>query len=299
MKINDNISALQTYTNLLRTNRKLEKSVNRLSSGYRINSVADDAAGLAVSYKLQNQIRGMDMAARNALDGISLIQTADGALGQINNMFKRIRELAIAAENEVTEPEDREKMDSEVSALMDEIRDTAYKTEFNTIKMLSGEAEAVTGGGFQGLKLQIGANKGMQIIINIPDIRNEVDKLELKHFDSKGDKLSLFYDDSEDNFDSDDLRDSKATRAIEFCDEAIAVISKIRGQLGAYENRLTYTEAGLQATSENTQAALSRIMDTDMALEMTYNMQYSVISQAAIAILGQANQRPQQILQLL
>ncbi|MCL2703978.1 MAG: flagellin [Defluviitaleaceae bacterium] len=308
MKINDNIAALNAYTNLLRTGRNMDKSVARLSSGYKINSVADDAAGMAISRKLKNQINGMSMAARNALDGVSLVGTAEGALNEVHNMLNRIRELAIQAANDTNMPEDREKMQLEIDNLLREINDIAYKTEFNTIKILGGEAEALPDtysdcdAGFRGLRIQIGVNKGMTMTINIPDIRqiiNDVFNDPAAGYNT-GFTLPPGAPFPLNDFEAVNVLDQRqANLTIGFTDDVISQISKVRAQLGAYENRLRYTENSLNATREHTEAALSRVKDTDMALEMTYNVQYSIITQAGIAILGQANQRPQQILQLL
>ncbi|MDR1704114.1 MAG: flagellin [Clostridiales bacterium] len=312
MKINDNIAALQTYTNLLRTGRKIDKSVVRLSSGYKINSVADDAAGMAISKKLKDQISGMEMAMRNTLDAVSMAQTADGAMTEIHNMLQRIRELAVNMSNDSNLDEDREKADAEVASLLQEINDTAYKTEFNTIKMLAGHAEEVEGDpadpdawNFMGLQLQVGANKDMTVTYNIPNVSKLMDKIAAG--DGTTDYPGYFpagglFDPL--NGENEAYRVNLKTReadqlTIDFCDQAIAEISTIRSTLGAYVNRLEMTEKNLAATKENTEAALSRVLDTDMALEMTYNAQNSIINQAAIAILGQANQRPQQIIQLL
>ena len=189
MKVNDNISSLQAYTHLLRTGRNMERSVKRLSSGYKINSSADDAAGHAISNKLRNQINGMSMAARNSLDAVSLVGTAEGALNEVHAMLHRIRELAVQAANDTNEPDDREKMQLEIEQLFYEINDIAYKTEFNTIKIIGGEGEtmkstAIPGDDFDfnGLKIQIGANKNMTLTLNIPDIRRIIGEVAENHF---------------------------------------------------------------------------------------------------------------------
>jgi flagellin len=386
MRINDNIAALQAYTNLLRTGRSIETSTARLSSGYKINSIADDPAGLAVSKKLKNQINGLTMAARNSLDGVSLVGTAEGALNEVHSMLHRIRELAIQSANDTNEPDDREKMQDEIEQLFQEINDIVYKTEFNTIKVLSGEAQAVPDDPtrtddfeFQGLRVQIGANKGMTLTVTIPDIRGIVGRAAVEYFPDQlipmfdlddplfdpdaprirpasdmellangltgNENIGAFIEDplysgrfvsnpdhtsdiyyieppsavpipmpgipptvthfiidptqSHRTFGVNVLTGESAQKVIQFSDRAMANLSSVRSTLGAYENRLRHTENNLNATREHTEAALSRVRDTDMAWEMTKNVQYSIINQAGIAILGQANQRPQQILQLL
>lgn len=492
MKINDNIPALQAYTSLLRVNKNIDKSMRRLASGIRINSVADDAAGMAISNKLKTQISGLEMASRNTMDGISLVQVAEGALQEVHNMLHRMSELAIQSSNASNLAEDRKKINDEIEQLINEINDTAYKTEFNNIKVLNGDAArlakvpvgdriytnvtyvsdnvmsgelqytvdtlglpasfatagnsnfpavstlvgqsftingdsfTVTGddtvktliakfqelcdtnnldvmilggaswdnyettgaqamiyskaagsdekitisgdasllaafgfaagtetgrdavmtatthngeqfswtskgnnvemiganskqinlefkiGGpdsngnfytpdgviisstgvntsmsgvnkkadvldFGMLKLQIGPNKNMELSIQIPDLSAKglgIEFLNVKSFDA-------------------------AQRAINQANDAITKVSAVRSKLGAYQNRMEHTYANLNSISENTSGALSRIYDTDMAWEMTQLTQNNVIGQAGMAIMAQANQRPQQILQLL
>lgn len=298
MKISNNISALQSYTNLLKTNRNIDKAMVKVSSGYKINSVKDDAAGMAISNKLRNQIKGMEMAARNSMDGISLVQTAEGALQEVHNMLQRIRELAVAAANDTLEEEDKEKSQLEVEQLLSEIKDTSYKTEFNAIKVLNGEASAESftdaGGNivysFLGLKLQIGANRGMELNVTLPNIQNGMNQSAIN--------AGILPDASGKYVPSVATHDD-ATIALGFCDEAISFVSEVRSRLGAYQNRLEHTYNNLMSINENTQSALSRVFDTDVALEMSKLAQNNIISQAGISILGQANQRPQQILSLL
>lgn len=494
MQINTNIVALQANTNLLRTNRKLSLSMERLSSGLKINSVADDPAGLAISNKLRSQIKGLNLASKNALDGVSVMQTAEGALGEINSMIQRTRELAVQAANDANGPDDRIKMQAEIDELIWEIDDIVGRTEFNSKKLLNGELSRLTvnrqgtaradnifktlyvssdvpngslsyqidklgtpakvegsvsgtttfsdtefsingeavkilstdsmddvlakireacslsdievrtpdypapgpliltsakagvnahitieppgsfalsslglasgtakgvdpvisgisftddqnkpssdfcsnspvsydgnrieikgAGGqkinielqmkvledgtyqmkngtivnddgtlasgsaqdlsveitrFGELVLQIGTEQGMEMVVDIPKVSAKnlgLDRLNFKTIDG-------------------------ASEAIERCDAAISQISKIRSMLGASQNRLEYSITGLEITAFNTEVSRSRIIDTDMAQEMTTYTQMNVIAQAGISILAQANQRPQQLLQLL
>ena len=484
MKINNNIAALQSYTSILRTERRTDTSMRRISSGVRINSVSDDAAGMAISHKLRTQIRGLEMANRNSMDGISLLQTAEGALQEVDDMLKRIRELAIQTSNDTLSPGDRRKADEEVQQLLQEINETSYKTEFNTIKLLNGGAARLTksnqlpgkikteyvsndigvgtldytitsagtpashaaaapgftaaaaaggtltindetvtipagttpqdaldimqelidrvglestvlnGGSwtsylagtdplmlytsragtsqelvikgsfasaigltcnvkgtdakleaspspsfngmtmaavidgndikFTGAKnqvievrleldkpnaagtdwllkdgtlistlaleniktdvldfgvltLQVGPNKSQEMDIQIPDLSAEGLGIEFLHVKT--------------------FRSSQ--EAIGLCDKAMARVAQVRASLGAYQNRLEHTVSSLSVTTEATTTSLSRIYDTDVAWEMTQLTQSRVLSQAAMAILAQANQRPQQVLQLM
>ena len=485
MRINNNIASLQSYTSILRTDKKVDQAMRRISSGVRINSVSDDAAGMAISHKLRTQIRGLEMANRNSMDGISLLQTAEGALQEVDDMLKRIRELAIQASNASMEPDDRRKANEEVHQLLMEIDETSFKTEFNTIKLLNGGAarltksnqmpgtvktmyvsnemdvgalqyeilsvgvpastqstatgfaaaamaggklningESVTipegstaqealaqmqelfdrtgltatvlnGGSwddyitsgealmlntsragssqtleikgsfaaaiglscnttgtdavlstaagmntFNGmamatvidgndikftgpknqvievkieldkpsldgtawllkngadiatapplsvttnvldfgiLKLQVGPNKSQEMAVQIPNMAIEYLGVEFLH-------IKTFND---------------AQEAIGLCDKAMARVAEVRATLGAYQNRLEHTISSLSVTSEATTQSLSRIYDADIGWEMTQLTQNRVLSQAAMAILAQANQRPQQVLQLM
>ena len=486
MRINNNTAALQTYTSMLRTDRAITKSMRRISSGVRINSVADDAAGMAISHKLRTQIRGLEMANRNSMDGISLLQTAEGALQEVDDMLKRIREIAIQTSNATMETDDRRKANEEVQQLLAEINDTAYKTEFNTIKLLNGGASRLTktldstgvpvapgaittmfvsnemdvgpldytitsvgtpasvlsgaatfpaaggvltingesiaieagatpqqavsqlqelldrtgleamvtngdswddyiagtatlmiytkdegkamqltiGGSYAaGFGLTAGAHTGTDAVIapgstyngatvsavitgnkiefvgaknQKIDIKIELDKpradgaawllkngantatlngqtyktnvldfgvLKLQIGPNKNQEMAVQIPDLSieglgiENLHVKTFADSQ--RAIGLCDDAMARIAEVRASLGAYQNRLEHTVTSLSITSEATSTSLSRIYDTDVAWEMTQLTQNSVLSQAAMAILAQANQRPQQVLQLM
>lgn len=481
MKINNNIMALQTQIALSKTERSLFKSSSRLSSGVMISSSADDSAGLALSNKMKSQIRSLEMASKNSLDGVSLLQTADGALNEVTNIVQRIRELSVQSANGTLTAKDRENIQFEVDALKSEITDISNRTEFNGIKLLSGEASkmskssndkiavtsylsetvdpgilkydivsvgvpakvsstypissSVSGSlkingeeieinntdtsqeildkirtccGYSNIdvmvdgakltlaNMQAGANQKIDIssddatllaalnlpsgtyvgkdavidniVFNnekgIPDTTFNNSKavvIEGNHVDftsSNGKKISVELQlkvKSNGDFElengtavSDDgdsgtlsmtseilnygglilqvgqnksmelhLQIPKVTSSslgisyancktiagstdsIVKCDEALSKISAIRSRIGASENRLQFSNKSLDVTTENTQSSLSRIMDTDMAKEMTNYTKFNVLSQAATGILAQANQRPQQILQLL
>ncbi|MCM3454370.1 flagellin Hag [Heyndrickxia oleronia] len=270
MRINHNIAALNTYRQLGAANDAQSKSMEKLSSGLRINRAGDDAAGLAISEKMRGQIRGLDMAAKNSQDGISLIQTAEGALNETHAILQRMRELAVQGGNDTNVTADREAIQDELNQLMSEIDRIADTTEFNTQNLL--------GGSFSGT-LQIGANDGQ--IINIGISAMNTSGLGI----STG-NIAV-------------STNAAASTAISALDSAIAAVSTQRSKLGAYQNRLEHTINNLSTSSENLTAAESRVRDVDMAKEMMAQTKNSILSQAAQAMLAQANQQPQGVLQLL
>ncbi|MFD7524833.1 flagellin N-terminal helical domain-containing protein [Paenibacillus chitinolyticus] len=276
MRINHNISSYNAQRQLSTNNSAQTKSLEKLSSGYRINRAADDAAGLAISEKMRNQIRGLEQASKNALDGISLIQTAEGALNETHAMLQRMSELYVQGANEVLTTTDAAKIDSEVSQLTAQIDDIANQTQFNTKKLLNSTATVT---------FQVGANGG------------EVIKLDLQgatatFLDIKG---------------LTDLKTSAGTNGLNSIasanlasvQAAIDQVSSIRSDLGAVQNRLEHTINNLGTTAENLQAAESRVRDVDMAKEMSEFTKNGILQQAATAMLAQANQQPQGVLQLL
>jgi flagellin len=269
MKINNNIQALNSYRNLYQNQANTSKNLEKLSSGLRINRAADDAAGLAISEKMRSQIRGLKMAERNALDGISLMQTAEGAMQEVHAMLQRMRELAVQASNDTYTDEDREKIGQEIEQLTEEINKISANTEFNTRKLLDGSDE--------NLFFQIGANNGQGVEFQIEEMNSAVLGI---------DGISV------------DTREN-AENTIEALDEAIKAVSTARSTLGAIQNRLEHTINNLQVTHENLTAAESRIRDADMALEMTEFTRNNILNQSATAMLAQANQLPQGVLQLL
>lgn len=270
MRINHNIAALNTYRQLSSANNAQQNSMEKLSSGLRINRAGDDAAGLAISEKMRGQIRGLDMAAKNAQDGISLIQTAEGALNETHAILQRMRELAVQGANDTNVKEDRDAIQEELNQLMSEIDRIANTTEFNTQNLLNGS--------FSGT-FQIGANDGQNINISISNMS------------TKGLSLSA-------NLVSVSSHVA-ASAAISQVDAAIELVSKQRSKLGATQNRLDHTINNLGTASENLTAAESRIRDVDMAKEMMEQTKNSILSQASQAMLAQANQMPQGVLQLL
>lgn len=272
MIINHNISALNTYRQLTINNTTSSKSLEKLSSGLRVNRAGDDAAGLAISEKMRGQIRGLDQATRNSQDAISLIQTAEGALNETHSILQRMRELAVQASSDTNTGTDRAEIGKEITQLKSEIDRIASQTEFNTKKLLDGTAS--------GLIFQIGANSGQTISLTIDTMGAaalSVDTVTITSTTSAAD----------------------ASGFITTIDNAINTVSSARAKLGALQNRLEHTINNLGTSSENLTAAESRIRDVDMAKEMMAFTKNSILQQAATAMLAQANQAPQGVLQLL
>lgn len=389
MRINYNVAAMITNNNLANNDSAVAKSLQRLSSGLKINSAKDNPAGLAMAKRMNAQLMGLSMANQNASDGVSIIETADGAMSEISEMLQRMNELAMKAANGVESDSDREVIQDEVKQLTAEITRVADSTEFNGQRLLNGEfslkgyvdasttaanlkvkvysyssevekkvyeidklevdTDPVTGeykvemklgtnnGGFPkdvtasfkdnlvtlkavngfemtldvskygtppfaikdlnldatgigAMRLQVGANEGQVLEINIPKISLREMGLETKFVKNENGQEIWTLDVS---------TEDAATEAIDRIEGAIHFISGVRGQLGAYQNRLESTINSLDITSENMTGAYSRIMDVDMAEEMTNYTTAQVMTQAATSMLAQANERPSQVLQLL
>ncbi|MFP7171048.1 flagellin [Terribacillus sp. 7520-G] len=272
MRINHNISALNTYNKLSANNSATQGALEKLSSGLRINRAGDDAAGLAISEKMRGQIRGLDMAAKNAQDGVSLIQTAEGALNETHSILQRMRELAVQSSNDTnTASEDRVALQDEFNELAKEIDRISSDTEFNTKKLLNGTTSEVT--------FQIGANSGQLLTVSLQAM--DATTLGVKDLD-----IST-------------ATASEISGVISTIDEAINSVSSFRSNLGANQNRLEHTINNLNTSSENLTAAESRVRDVDMAKEMMEFTKNNILSQAAQSMLAQANQQPQGVLQLL
>ncbi|KWU59174.1 flagellin Hag [Priestia megaterium] len=270
MRINHNITALNTYRQFNNANNAQSKSMEKLSSGMRINSAKDDAAGLAISEKMRGQIRGLEMAGKNSQDGISLIQTAEGALNETHDILQRMRELAVQGGNDTNVTADRQAIQDELGQMMSEIDRISSTTEFNKQNLL--------GGSFSGT-LQIGANSGQ--VIN----------LQISAMNTAGLSLSTSIISITNN--------AGASTAINALDNAISRVSTQRSKLGAMQNRLEHTINNLGTAQENITSAESRVRDVDMAKEMMEQTKNSILSQASQAMLAQANQQPQSVLQLL
>ncbi|MBP2640612.1 MAG: flagellin [Firmicutes bacterium] len=273
MIINHNMASLNTYRQLSANNGASAKSLEKLSSGLRINRAGDDAAGLAISEKMRGQIRGLDQASRNAQDGISMIQTAEGALNETHSILQRMRELAVQSGSDTNTADDRAEIQLEVDDLILEIDRIATTTQFNTQNLLDQ-----TGGTTGVFTLQIGANASESIDVTFADMQSAA--LGVDAIDLGTDATT-------------------STGAITTIDSAIKLVSDERAQMGAKQNRLEHTINNLGTSSENLTAAESRVRDVDMAKEMMNFQKNSILSQAATAMLAQANQQPQGVLQLL
>ncbi|OCS87428.1 flagellin [Caryophanon tenue] len=279
MRIQHNIAALNTHRNLAANNTATGKDLEKLSSGFKINRAGDDAAGLSISEKMRGQIRGLDMAQKNAQDGISLIQTTEGALNEVHSILQRMRELSVQAANDTNVTADREAIGDELAELGKEITRIKDTTEFNTMTLLDG-----TAGNSGIVNLQVGANDGqlMEVDFTTPGI-------DLTAVEGNVGSLS-----------SSDVADATtATALITTINTELESVSKGRSLLGATQNRLEHTINNLGTTSENLTAAESRIRDTDMAKSMMDFTKNNILMQAAQSMLSQANQQPQGVLQLL
>jgi flagellin len=274
MIINNNLSAMNAHRQLGINQNHMQNSMEKLSSGQRINQASDDAAGLAISEKMRAQINGLDQASRNAQDGISLIQTAEGALDEVHSILQRMRELAVQASNDTNEEADREALNEEFTQLTAEIERIKDETEFNKQNLLSGGTD---------IQIQTGANSEQGTTIALSTAGVDLDGV---HSSIEG--LAINGADHAAN-----------TAVIDSIDDEIATVSEGRSYLGAMQNRLEHTISNLNNASENMTAAESRIRDVDMAQEMMEFTKNNILNQASQSMLAQANQLPQQVLQLL
>ena len=269
MIINHNMMAMNSHRAGGLNSAGMGKSIEKLSSGMKINRAGDDAAGLSISEKMRGQIRGLNMASKNAQDGISLIQTAEGALDEVHAMLQRMRELAVQASNDTNVAIDRTSIKEELDQLESEIDAIATRAEFNTQKLLDGT--------FTNSTFHIGANQNQTITVSIGAMN--ATSLGINAIAVSTAAL--------------------AGTAITTINAAITEVSSQRSKLGAIQNRLEHTIKNLDNSSENLQAAESRLRDTDMAKEMSSFTKSNILAQASQAMLAQANQLPQQVLQLL
>ena len=273
LSVYNNVEAQNAHRLLSNTGAQLNKSMERLSSGLRINRAADDAAGLAVSEGMRSQIRGMNVASRNAQDGVSMVQVADGALGNVGDMLQRVRDLAVQASNGTLTDAQRKNLDTEVQQVLTEIGKTGTDTEFNGLKILAGSVATAA----SAVTLQVGANASQNISFTIGTVSTS-------DLGISGIAVSTA---------------ASATAAIASLDAAISTVTTSRANLGAIQNRLEHTINRLGMTSENLQAAESRIRDADMASEMIDFTKSQILQQSGMAMLAQANMAPQSVLSLL
>ena len=274
MVVQHNMQAMNANRQLGVTTEGQKKVTEKLSSGYKINRAADDAAGLTISEKMRSQIRGLTQASSNAQDGVSCVQTAEGALTEVHSMLQRMNELAVKAANGTNTSADRTAIQSEVSALAKEISRVAQSTQFNTLNLLNGSFSA-------GKALQVGTANVVEqrIVVSIA-------KMDATTLGVSTTSISVG-------------TESGAQQAITKITQAIAKVSKQRSDLGAIQNRLEHTIANLDNVVENTTAAESQIRDTDMAKTMVEYTKNNILSQAGTAMLAQANQSTQNVLSLL
>ena len=275
MIVQHNMTALNANRQLGITNTNLARSTEKLSSGYRVNRAADDAAGLSISEKMRGQIRGLEQASTNAEDGQSLIQTAEGALSEIHSVLQRMRELTVQASNDTNVSADRKAIAKEVRALTSEINRIATQTQFNTMGLLSG--------GFKNKKLQVGANTNQTISITISS-------LTAAKLGVSATVIAKVISSS---------TGKEITKLITTVNTAITKVSTQRSALGALQNRLDHTIANADNMAENLQSSESKIRDVDMADEMVSYSASSILQQAGQSMLAQANQATQGVLSLL
>jgi flagellin len=289
MIINHNMSSMFAQRTLKFNNVNVDKNMESLSSGMRINRASDDASGLAVSEKMRSQVRGLTRAERNGEDGISFIQTAEGYLQETQDILQRTRELAVQASNGVYSAEDRVMIQVEVSQLVDEVNRIASHAQFNGMNLLTGRFARSTGENVitASMWLHIGANVDQRVRVYIGTMTAQGLGIQGKSgLPQTATFISLSSPDA-------------ANMAIALLDKALMSVSKQRADLGAYQNRLEHAVKGLAVGAENMQASESRIRDADMAESMVNYTKDRILSQTANAMLAQANQRPQMVMQLL
>ena len=284
LRINQNIAAMNSYRNLSVTDGQMAKSLEKLSSGFRINRAADDAAGLAISESLRSQVGGLKVAVRNAQDGVSVAQTAEGALTEVHAMLQRMRDLTVQAGNTGANGGAGGKavgaIQEEIGALSTAINDIATRTEFNGTKLLDNT---------NTLTFQVGANGGETQTITLSDMKSATlgsATLKINAIDLNGAA-------------DDGVGATTSTNALASIDAAIESVSSFRGELGAAQNTFEHTVNNLNVAVENLSASESRIRDTDMAQEMMQFTRSQILSQAGTSMLAQANQAPQGVLSLL
>jgi flagellin len=310
--INTNIKSLVSQNAMVKNNRDLSNAMQQLSTGKRINSAADDAAGLAISSRMTSQINGLDQAVRNANDGISLLQTAEGALIEVTNMMQRMRELAVQASNDTNTSSDRTSLNLEYGQLMQEINRIAQNTQWNGMSIMnnttSGASAIGTGGTvaapatagteLRNIKFQVGANANQIISVQFKNFSVPMTATGIPDTSVVPAATHVFSGDARIN-DTDITSASNSSTAMTRLDAALGKITDERATYGAVINRLSYATDNLTNVSQNTSESRSRILDADYAKASSELARTQIISQAATAMLAQANQAPQSVLQLL
>ena len=282
--INTNLPSLNAQRNLSTSGGQLAQSIQRLSSGLRVNSAKDDAAGLAIAERMNSQVRGMNVAMRNANDAISMSQTAEGALGKVSDSLQRMRELAVQAANATNSDSDKDSLDKEFGELAKEIQRVLGGTTFNGLAVLGGDAGTQT--------FQVGANTGSNdsIAITTTNMTTNADITAVAGTDNAGGSRAVI----DNTADASTIQD-----VIDNIDTALDTINSERATLGASQSRFDAVVSNLQISIENQSAARSRIIDTDFAVETSNLSRAQILQQAGNAMVAQANQLPEQVLQLL
>ncbi|WP_214745966.1 flagellin [Exiguobacterium sp. s189] len=298
MKITNNVQALKAYTSLSLNQASMKKTMDRLSSGVRINKASDDAAGLAISEKMRMRLDSLSMAERNTLDGISLTQTLEGGMNETHSLLQRMRELAVQAANGTLSEDDAKAVQEEINALTEEVTRIAETTEFNSKKIMNGEYKEEK----STLFFQIGAGNNEAVVLNVQDMRAHA--LGITTTAGGGALSTVDHDNDQATADVSYyslsvLTPDKAGEAIAKFDAAINRVSLERSKLGAIQNRLEANVSVVAIGSENLTASESRIRDADMAREMMDFARLNILNQSGMAMIAQSNALPQGVLQLL
>ncbi|QNR21995.1 flagellin [Exiguobacterium sp. Helios] len=296
MRISNNVQALKAYRNLSANQMNVKTTMDKLSSGQKINRGADDAAGLAISEKMRNRLKALDKAEQNVLDGISMVQTVEGGLSETHNLLQRMRELAVQAGNGTLATEDRTAIQEEVNQLTNEVSRIAETTQFNGKKLLTGGFSTEDNAVF--IQTNAGANEGISLTIDDMRALNIGISTTVK---PNADARTLDYPsvNTTPEYALSVMTNSDADEAISRYTQAIDTISQQRAKLGAIQNRFEATSSVLSVSKENLTASESRIRDTDMAREMMEYAKYNILNQSGMAMIAQANALPQGVLQLL
>lgn len=295
MRISNNVQALKAYRNLSANQMNVKTTMDKLSSGQKINRGADDAAGLAISEKMRNRLKALDKAEQNVLDGISMVQTVEGGLGETHNLLQRMRELAVQAGNGTLATEDRTAIQEEINQLTNEVSRIAETTQFNGKKLLTGAYDKDNA---VFIQTNAGASEGISLTIEDMRARN-IGIASTTQPNENVRALDFPSDDGQPEYALSVMTSEDAEEAISHYTKAIDAISQQRAQLGAVQNRFEAMSSVLSVSKENLTASESRIRDTDMAREMMEYAKYNILNQSGMAMIAQANALPQGVLQLL
>lgn len=294
MKISNNVQALKAYRNLTANQLNVKTTMDKLSSGQKINRAADDAAGLAISEKMRNRLQALDKAEQNVLDGISMVQTLEGGMNETHSLLQRMRELAVQAGNGTLAPEDRSSIQSEIDQLTNEVTRIAKTTQFNGKDILTGDFAEGKSALF--IQTNAGANEG--ISVTVEDMRGLALGISTTTAPATG-GVAMTETSGTTEYALSIMSSESANTAIELYTKAIDNVSNQRAKLGAIQNRFEATNSVINISRENLTASESRIRDTDMAREMMEYAKYNILNQSGMAMIAQANALPQGVLQLL